>query len=786
MKGELSAESFHLYLSGAPWLRLLLPFGGGIAIAMVIPPGSAFFFEEMYALLGFLLLGYLLSLYEKNGLGLRKWIPGGLAMLFLCCAGFQLTRAAISLHASNHFSKHNSYHLLVQVHTIPEKRGKYFRFVARVLYRTPNEKPWEPADRKPRREAEDTPGITNSGIASPGIASGGLLLVYLQPKDGPVPVYGDRLWIRATFREVPPPGNPAAFDYQAYLAARDIYHQVFLSAKEWTGTGENRGNPLISSAADIQQRCAGIFERLIPDRDNAALLSAFVLGYRTGISAETVSNFAATGTIHILSVSGLHVAILYWLVNLLLKPLALLRGGKALQLVLTICIILCYALVTGGSPPVCRAGWMLILLVLARYLGKSYRSENMLALTAFLLLANNPLLLADVGFQLSFLAVAGLIYLYPPLNRLGFPGRKDRRRKVSLPPLRTVSRFRCFGCLHVLYRLRIFHHFRRLVGRLGSALLKTIWSMTAVSLAAQLATFPLSVYYFHQFPVYFLPANLLLIPLSSLILYGGILLLLLPGSSGATLLLAGQVSGLLDIMKQTMHFFGELPGAVLDGIWITSFQSISLFVVLIAGALFLGYRKAGCLLVLLGALCYLAAEMAFENYRQLRQGRMIFFQLKDQAAVAFLAGRSAVLIMEKDKDRQQYDYAVAPFLNRAGIEDIQILRPDQAARTPYLVKEGSYIKFFGLRLLLIDDNFLYPPDTAEVLPCDLLLITENTYLQTDKIERNFRVRMLVSGANISRALDNYLERFCRRKNIAFYSIGRSGAFILNRVRQYEF
>src|SRR5690606_33807279 len=109
----------------------------------------------------------------------------------------------------------------------------------------------------------------------------------------------------------PPPQNPGAFDFRSYLASSDIYHQVFLTASQWTFTGRSAGNPLIKWAGRLQQDLVASYDRLFENRENAALLSAFVLGHRTGIDRDTMCAFATTGTIHIICVSGLHVAILY-------------------------------------------------------------------------------------------------------------------------------------------------------------------------------------------------------------------------------------------------------------------------------------------------------------------------------------------------------------------------------------------------------------------------------------------------------------------------------------------
>src|SRR3546814_2565570 len=134
MKAPVTFEEVRIYLSVNPWIRLLLPFASGIAMALCIAPEKNFYYLEMYGLLFFLMLAYLLAMYNKNGLGLKKWIPGIIGLLFLFCEGFQLARAGMSIRSHQHFSKHRWRLLYIQVNSVTENRGKRIRFQARALF----------------------------------------------------------------------------------------------------------------------------------------------------------------------------------------------------------------------------------------------------------------------------------------------------------------------------------------------------------------------------------------------------------------------------------------------------------------------------------------------------------------------------------------------------------------------------------------------------------------------------------------------------------------------------
>lgn len=307
--------------------------------------------------------------------------------------------------------------------------------------------------------------------------------------------------------------------------------------------------------------------------------------------------------------------------------------------------------------------------------------------------------------------------------------------------------------------------------------------MAAVSLAAQLATFPLTIYYFHRFPVYFLPANLLLIPLTTLILYGGVLLLLISGTGTLALFLAGQLSWLIDLMKRLMYFFSDLPGAVLKGLWISPAECAGLFLLIAGITFFLLSRKAGWLTAALGILLLLLFFQTLENYRHSRQRRLICFHTGRITVIGFLAGETAVLLEDEPLDRRTYEYSVQPFLERSGIKQICRQPLGEDFNNRFLAKKGPWVQFAGIRILLLDRHFRYPhfkyPDQQEwVLPCDLLLVTENTYLQMEKLRRAFKIETLVNSAESSAALEKFLESYCRDHAMRFYSLKRSGAFLL--------
>src|SRR5690606_38882227 len=215
----------------------------------------------------------------------------------------------------------------------------------------------------------------------------------------------------------------------------------------------------------------------LPDSDAAAFASTLILGYRAELSRELVEAYSDTGTMHVLSVSGMHVGIIFLVLSLLLRSMDRRQSLRLFRATLTILIIWFYAMITGFSAPASRAAFMLSFVVLGKALLKHQNTYNLIAISAFFLLLYNPFYLVDAGFQLSYLAVLGLVY-FQPLLRMIFP----RGNKITDP----------------------------------------VWNYCALSMGAQLTTFPVSIYYFHQFPMYFLLSNLFIVFPVAIIMYAGI------------------------------------------------------------------------------------------------------------------------------------------------------------------------------------------------------------------------------------------------------------------------
>ncbi len=273
---------------------------------------------------------------------------------------------------------------------------------------------------------------------------------------------------------------------------------------------------------------------------------------------------------HILSVSGMHVGIVYVFLNFLLRFLNRYRYGKYIKAIIMLFFIFLYAMITGLSPCVIRAAIMLSLPIIAGLMNRNVDIINVIAVSCFVMVSKNPALLVDVGFQLSYLAVIGIVTLYKPIYDLYITS-------AWIPD--------------------------------------KIWSLLAVSLAAQLATLPITLYVFHQFPNFFLLTNILVVPLSSIIIYTGILLLVVGQVPFLGVLTAKLLIFLIKAMNMVIHLIEELPFSTTTGIYIDEIQVALLFV--LVGAVYFyfksGARRAIKIILIAGILFMLVITVGKYN-----------------------------------------------------------------------------------------------------------------------------------------------------------------------------
>jgi len=469
--------------------------------------------------------------------------------------------------------------------------------------------------------------------------------------------YGDELIIAAKNLPVEPPYNPAEFDFKAWLATKNIYQQGFINQDNIVKLNRTNGSPLIKYAIEVRQQQVAIYRKLIHDDEAFAVASTLILGYRADLNKETLAAYSKTGTIHALSVSGMHVGIIYIFLNWTLFFLNRKKSLRITKLLLICSLIWYYSLLTGFSPSVLRSAIMLTVYILAKTFNRSSNNYNILAFTAFCLLFYDPFLIWDIGFQLSFLAVIGLIYLQPKI-----------------------------------YKWLYFKN----------KWLDKLWATVALSLAAQIATYPLSIYYFHQFPLYFIFSNLfILLPLTAM-MYLGIVILILK-----FYFLAPIFEWIITFTNNGLKWIAGLPFSGITSIWINQWQLILLSFILVIFSIALAKRQKKLFILSLFSLLIFQSYAAYHKVSALGQRKILFFSLRKNYATAFINANETILVTDLTQNDKSFNFFVKPALDQIQVAKIHFVKWEQDTTINAFTKKEHQLSFYGYRILLVDQKLNY-------------------------------------------------------------------------------
>ncbi len=477
--------------------------------------------------------------------------------------------------------------------------------------------------------------------------------------------YGDRILLEGRYSKVSAPQNPEAFNYQRFLARQHIFHSMYVRSGEWLLADRNRGSTIMHLALFLRQRALDtLAENHLHGRD-FAVISALLLGYREYLDEDLRREFAGAGAMHILCVSGLHVGIIFMVLSKIFSFLHRIRGGHFLK---AICILLCiwfYAAITGFSPSVQRASVMFSFVSLGQSFQRPTNIYNTLAASAFVLVASDPAIIKHIGFQLSYLAVISIVSLQPWFEKL------------------------------ITVR---------------NILLSKAWAIITVSLAAQLATGPLALHYFNQFPNYFLLTNLAVIPLASLVIYSALISLAL---SPVPVLgsLAGQcLAFIVRLLHHSVSFIEGLPGSVTTGVYISFSETLLFFIFLVFLFIYLMAVRRGFLLAALGALLLMSVSWTWRASQNSQQRYFVVYHVNRETAVDFTTARQTVFLASAEmvSNERQKRFTVEANRLRRGSSDEQaklVIGDALGLHIPGGVQGcGDLICFHGLLILVMHDQ----------------------------------------------------------------------------------
>jgi len=358
-------------------------------------------------------------------------------------------------------------------------------------------------------------------------AEGRLLTYFQKGAEARQLEYGDVCLVMADVYEIDGPKSPDELDFKAYMLNKQVTHRTFVRSDAWRKLRSEIG--LFGWLRRLQVDSRDQIKTLSLSDSSRGILSALLLGMKDDLSDDQRTSFARAGAMHVLAVSGLHVGIIYMMISALLAPLKRLRNGERWISLIAVLLLWGFACFTGLSSSVTRAATMFSFVAVGTMLKRKPHAIHAVVASAFVMLLFDPYFLVDVGFQLSYAAVIGNLILQPMIEAWWSP------------------------------RWRIMKWGR---------------SLTSVSVAAQLSTAPLALYYFHQFPNYFLLSNFVVIPLVSVLIPLGVGTFTISLIEGVAEWVALPLDIILRVMHLAMQRVSELPYAVIEGISITRIELV--------------------------------------------------------------------------------------------------------------------------------------------------------------------------------------------------------------------
>lgn len=555
----------------------------------------------------------------------------------------------------------------------------------------------------------------------------GKLMLYFK-KDSTIPKlhYGSIIITNKSIPLVENAGNPGGFDYKRYAMFNGITHQLFLSSKDYVVHQQTKQYLFQKWLYDTKAYVLDIIRKNIKGEQEVSVAEALLIGYRDDLDRDLVQAYSNTGVVHVIAISGLHLGLIYWLLLFLLKPLDKNRKLKWMKPVIAVSLLWVFSLLTGAGASVVRAAFMFTIIALGNMLGKKSNIYNSMAASAFVMLLWNPFLLWDVGFQLSYAAVLSIVLFMKP----------------------------------------IYHWFT-----INNKLLDKGWQLCAVTLSAQILTLPLCMYHFHQAPNLFLITNIVAVPLSSAILFGEILLIVVSFSPFISNAVGLVLSYLLKWMNDFITWVDHFSFAVTDGIMHTPLQTITLYFFITATAIWLLNKNTKALKWSLLCLVLFFGLQSFYFYNTRKQKKLVVYNLSQHAATDLMLGDSYLFtgdtILLKDG-----------FLRNFHLKPSRIsFRTYEQSLTPNLFSNAVY-RINNKTILFLHDNFWFQ-ELPQKIKADVVIVSHNPKLYIQYLLKSIEPKLIVfDSSNPTWKIKKWKED-CKRFQIPFYTTGEQGAFVMN-------
>ncbi len=657
-----------------PFLRLLFPLIAGIVIADYL------FFSGMQVpviwlsgcIAVFLLL--VLSVYLFRQYKLRQ-VFGLPVMFFFFILGFSLTFYELQRTEYSFPEQDTVYRAIIKSNAEPKARS--------ILYKADIIESYDPVSLPVNRKV--------------------LLYFPMDSLSGTLS-RGDEILFKGRLSLPTRSGNPEEFDYPRYLLRKGISGSGYVASGRWQVITRSMTISLQERALRCRDYILFLYQQAGFTGEEFAVISALTVGYKEELSEEIRESFSISGVSHVLALSGLHVGFIFALLFFVLKRIfRTSRWGLIIRAILTIAALWFFAFMTGLSSSVVRSVLMFSLLALSSARSGVILTGHSLSLVAFLMLIYNPEWLNDVGFQLSFIAVLGIILIQP--------------------------------------RLFALWNIRNRVGRY-------IWGLLTVSTAAQIATAPLVVYYFGRFATHFLLTNLLVIPLVTVIIYGAVLLFVVFPVPGVNELVAMVLQFLVRTLNSTIRWVEQLPYASIENLWLTPVAVLVIYLFLLSVTLINKRRKAKNVLIAMCCLAFLTGYSIWLKRDKPTQPTIAFYNIRHCPAIHCISAGSDSWLAYADTipEQKRLSKSLSSYWNKRGLNEPAHITTNY--QDEVFTRTDNFVLFGGKRIYILNDNRWKRKYSDNPMDIDYLYICRGFTSELSSVVSLFTVGQIVLDATL--------------------------------------
>lgn len=524
------------------------------------------------------------------------------------------------------------------------------------------------------------------------------------------------LVVKSNFSEINSPLNPYQFDYKKYLEKQGINHQLSVKKNELLPFGLGK-RTLFGLSAEFRDLVKTSLRKYNFHSNEMAVMSALLLGERKEISKELLTDYSRAGAIHILAVSGLHVGIILILLLKIFSPLAYFKHGKILKTLLIIFILWMFAFIAGMTASVVRAVTMFTFLAIGQHFGSKRMILFSLFSSLFLLLIFKPLFLFEVGFQLSYLAVLGIITMQQKIYQL-----------IKIKP----------------------------------KFIDFFWQIMSVSLAAQIGVLPLSLFYFHQFPGLFFLSNLVIIPCLGFILMAGIIVIFLSIFEILPQILADLYGFIISLMNGFVNWISHQEAFLFKDISLSFSLLIASYLIIFLGVRLLHHQSPKKVILFLGGILVFQSVFLFENYQKNQKKEFIVFHKTKHTVLGFRNKKSIEIIHSVDSVETINSIVTAYKIG----ENVEISNKKMAS--------NSY-QFENQHILVIDSLGIYQ---LKNLKKPIIILQNSPKINLERMISKIHPKIIIADGSNFKTYINHWKITSDKYKIPFHSTGENGAFRL--------